>query len=61
MEQTDAQTCGQDLAAFGAGKPPAPNQSPRVNYIGGVIAVLMPSLLGWTAWQARRKYGVQKS
>jgi hypothetical protein len=53
---------GEDLAAFGAGKPPAPNPSPQGAYIGRLIAVLMLlSLLGWAALQARRKYGVQKS
>jgi len=53
---------GEDLAAFGAGKPPAPNPSPQGAYIGRLIAVLMMlSLLGWAALLARRKYGVQKS
>jgi len=53
---------GEDLAAFGAGKPPAPNPSPQGAYIGMLIAILMLlSLLGWAALQARRKYGVQKS
>jgi len=53
---------GEDLAAFGAGKPPAPNPSPHGAYIGMLIAILMLlSLLGWAALQARRKYGVQKS
>jgi hypothetical protein len=53
---------GEDLAAFGAGKPPAPNPSPQGAYIGRLITVLtLLSLLGWAALLARRKYGVQKS
>src|SRR5262245_52192838 len=53
---------GEDLAAFGAGKPPAPNPSSHGAYIGRLITVLtLLSLLGWAALLARRKYGVQKS
>ena len=53
---------GEDLAAFGAGKPPLPNPSTLANSIGKLIAVfLLLALLGWAAWHARRKYGVQKS
>jgi hypothetical protein len=53
---------GEDLAAFGAGNPPAPNPSPHGAYIGRLITVLtLLSLLGWAALLARRKYGVQKS
>src|SRR5262249_40569578 len=53
---------GMDLAALGAGKPPAPNPSQQTAYSVGLIVVLiMLTLLGWAAWQARRHYGVQKS
>jgi hypothetical protein len=53
---------GEDLAAFGAGKPPAPNPSSMANYIRALIAVfLLLSVLGLAGWQARRKYGLQKS
>jgi hypothetical protein len=52
----------EDLAAFGAGKPPAPNPSLVADYIRAMIAaLLLLSLLGWAAWYGRRKYGVQKS
>jgi hypothetical protein len=58
----DLSAAGEDLAAFGAGKPPAPNLLLQVAYIGRLIAVLaLLFLLGWAALQARRKYGVQKS
>jgi len=53
---------GEDLAAFGSGKPPAPNPSSAPNYIRALIVVfLLLFLLGWATWQARRKYGVQRS
>src|SRR5262245_62462104 len=53
---------GEDLAAFGAGKPPAPKPLLVDDYIRAMIAVLLLlSLLGWAAWYGRRKYGVQKS
>jgi len=53
---------GEDLAAFGSGKPPAPNPSSQAAYIGRLFVVLMlVSTLGWAVWQARRKYGVQRS
>jgi hypothetical protein len=49
---------GEDLAAFGAGKPPSPNPLLRGAYIGRLIAVsTLLFLLGWAALQARRKYG----
>jgi hypothetical protein len=52
----------EELASFGAGKPPESNPSLASNYIRALIAVLMLlSLLGWAAWQARRNYGVQRS
>lgn len=52
----------EDLAAFGAGKTPASNPSSVANYIGKLIAVfLLLSVLSLAGWQARRKYGVQKS
>jgi hypothetical protein len=51
----------EDLAAFGAGRPPAPNPSSVANYIGKPAAVfLLLSMLGLAGRQARRKYGVQK-
>jgi hypothetical protein len=51
-----------DLAAFGAGNPPALNPSLAPNNISALIAVLLwISLLGWVTWRAHRKYGVQRS
>ena len=50
---------GEDIAAFGSGKPPTSSQA---TYIGRLIVVLMQlSSLGLAVWQARRKYGVQRS
>src|SRR5262245_47063529 len=51
---------GEDLAAFGSGRAPAPNPSSASNPIGKLIAVfLLLSVLGWAGWQARRKYGAE--
>src|SRR5262245_1118993 len=62
MRNNELRDAGEDLAAFGAGKPPAPNPSLVANYIRAMIAVLLLlSLLGWSTWRARRKYGVQRS
>jgi hypothetical protein len=53
---------GEDLAAFGAGRPPTPNPSLAANYITALIVVFMLlSALGLSLWQARRKYGAQIS
>src|SRR5262249_45893853 len=53
---------GEDLAAFGSGSAPAPNPSSAPNHIGKLIAVfLLLSVLGLAGWQARRKYGIQKT
>jgi hypothetical protein len=53
---------GEDLLALGAGKPPAPNPS-SLSDLTRRLAVLslLLGLFGWAIWQARRKYGVQKS
>src|ERR1700741_4094083 len=58
MGNNKLRDAGEDLAAFGSGKPPTSSQAA---YIGRLIVVLMLlSSLGWAFWQARRKYGVQK-
>jgi hypothetical protein len=50
MGQTDAQTVDQNFR----------RPSSQANYVIRLIAVLTPpTLLGWAAWQLRRKYGVQ--
>jgi len=49
---------GEDLAAFGSGRPPEPNPPSAPNYIGKLITIfLLLSVLGLAGWQARRKYG----
>jgi len=51
----------EDLAALGVGNSPAPNPSSLAGNIGKLMAVFLLLLsLGWAAWQARRKYGIQK-
>jgi hypothetical protein len=53
---------GEDLAVLGAGRSPGPNPSLAANYITAMIVVFMLlSALGWSLWQARRKYGAQIS
>ncbi|MGH9832217.1 MAG: hypothetical protein ACREBD_35320 [Blastocatellia bacterium] len=53
---------GEDLSAFGAGKPPSPNP-PSLADLPRRLTVLFSflALLGWAFWGLRRKYGVQKS
>jgi hypothetical protein len=53
---------GEDLLAFGAGKPPIPNPSSLSDLTRRLTVLsLLLGLFGWAIWQARRKYGVQKS
>jgi hypothetical protein len=53
---------GEDLSTFGAGKPPIPNPSSLGDLSRRLTAIsLLLGLFGWAIWQARRKYGVQKS
>jgi hypothetical protein len=53
---------GEDLLAFGAGKPPLPNPSSLSDLSRRLTVLsLLLGLFGWAIWQARRKYGVQKS
>jgi hypothetical protein len=53
---------GEDLAAFGAGRPPAPNPSSAPIYIGKLMVVfLLVSVFVWAGRQARRKYGAHES
>ena len=59
MGNNKLRDAGEDLAAFGSGRPPTSSQAA---YIGRLFVVLMlVSTLGWAVWQARRKYGVQRS
>jgi hypothetical protein len=62
QRNNELRNASADLAAFGAGKPPAPNPSLAPDYIRALIAVLLAfSLLGWATWRAHCKFGVQKS
>lgn len=51
---------GEDLLAFGVGKPPTPNP-PSLADLTSRLAVLFLflTLLGWATWGLRRKYGVR--
>lgn len=53
---------GEDLSAFGSGKPPSPNP-PSLTDLPRRLTILFSffALLGWAFWGLRRKYGVQKS
>lgn len=52
----------EDLAAFGAGKPPALNPPSLADLPLRLTALsLFLALFGLAAWELRRRYGVQKS
>jgi len=62
LRTNELRDAGEDLTAFGAGKPPTPIPSLALKFIRAMIAVLLLlSLLGWSTWRARRKYGDLRS
>jgi hypothetical protein len=55
-------TAGEDLSALGVSKPPLLNPSSFGDLTRRLAVLsLFLGLFGWAIWQARRKYGVQKS
>ena len=53
---------GEDLMAFGAGKPPIPNPYSRRELIYRLtILFLFLALIGWSFYAFWRRYGAQKS